>query len=78
MIRQTVAHVDLDAVRSNFRTISEFLATSRTARAPGIIAVVKANAATEMVKYFLQEHYDLGVDLTRPDLMQGGNLWGGN
>jgi penicillin-binding protein 2 len=41
-------------------------------------AVVKANAATEMVKYFLQEHYDLGVDLTRPDLMQGGNLWGGN
>jgi penicillin-binding protein 2 len=41
-------------------------------------AVVKANAATEMVKYFLQEHYHLGVDLTRPDLMQGGNLWGGN
>jgi len=41
-------------------------------------AVVKANAATEMVKYFLQEHYDLGVDLTRPDLMQSGNLWGGN
>jgi penicillin-binding protein 2 len=41
-------------------------------------AAVKANAATEMVKYFLQEHYDLGVDLTRPDLMQGGNLWGGN
>lgn len=41
-------------------------------------AVVKANAATEMVKYFLQEHYNLGVDLTRPDLMQGGNLWGGN
>lgn len=41
-------------------------------------AVVKANAATEMVKYFLQEHYDLDVDLTRPDLMQGGNLWGGN
>jgi len=39
---------------------------------------VKANAATEMVKYFLQDHYDLGVDLTRPDLMQAGNLWGGN
>lgn len=41
-------------------------------------AVVKANAATEMVKYFLQQHYHLGVDLTRPDLMSGGNLWGGN
>lgn len=41
-------------------------------------AVVKANAAVEMTKYFLQEHYNLGVDLTRPDLMAGGNLWGGN
>ena len=44
MIRQTVAHVDLDAIRSNFRTISEFLGTSTPSRAPGIIAVVKANA----------------------------------
>ena len=23
-------------------------------------------------------YYNLGVDLTRPDLMAGGNLWGGN
>ncbi|HUP82815.1 MAG TPA: penicillin-binding protein 2, partial [Candidatus Limnocylindria bacterium] len=35
-------------------------------------AVVKANAATEMVKFFLQQHYHLGVDLTRPDLMRDG------
>jgi penicillin-binding protein 2 len=41
-------------------------------------AVVKANAATEMVKYFLQQHYHLGVDLTRPDLMRDGYLWDGN
>jgi penicillin-binding protein 2 len=30
----------------------------------------KGNAATEIVKYFLQEHYHLGVDLTRPDLLE--------
>ena len=30
----------------------------------------KGNAATEIVKYFLQQHYNLGVDLTRPDLLQ--------
>ena len=41
-------------------------------------ANTKANAATEMVKFFLQEHYDLGVDLTRPDLLLRGNFYGGN
>ncbi|MGH8637426.1 MAG: alanine racemase [Burkholderiales bacterium] len=51
MIRQTVAHVDLEAIRSNYRAIAAFVGASRT-RAPGsapsaspaIIAVVKANA----------------------------------
>ncbi len=38
----------------------------------------KGNAATEIVKYFIQQHYDLGVDLTRPDLLQKGNFYGGN
>ncbi len=38
----------------------------------------KGNAATEMVKYFLQQHYDLGVDLTRPDLLAKGNFYGGH
>jgi alanine racemase len=42
MIRPTVARVDLDAIRSNFQTISRFLATSPNP--PGVIAVVKANA----------------------------------
>jgi penicillin-binding protein 2 len=37
----------------------------------------KGNAAVEIVKYFLQQHYDLGVDLTRPDLLEKGNLYGG-
>jgi penicillin-binding protein 2 len=38
----------------------------------------KGNAATEIVKYFLQDHYDLGVDITRPDLLQRGNFYGGH
>ena len=43
--RSTFAHVDLGALQSNFRVISEFLAAQRRQeRAPGVIAVVKANA----------------------------------
>ena len=37
----------------------------------------KGNASTEMVKYFLQMHYDLDVDLRRPDLLERGNFYGG-
>ena len=54
MIRNTVAHVDLDALRANFRAIQEFLQDApggggpqgapRRRPAPAIIAVVKANA----------------------------------
>jgi alanine racemase len=40
--RCTFAHVDLDALQSNFRAISDFLSAEH--RPPGIIAVVKANA----------------------------------
>ncbi len=42
--RCTFAHVDLAALQSNFRAISEFLAANAVGPAPGIIAVVKANA----------------------------------
>ena len=44
MIRQTVAHVDLDAIRSNFRAITAFLESDGRRQPPRIIAVVKANA----------------------------------
>ncbi len=44
MTRPTVARVDLDAVRSNLRAIASFLSSSPHTPAPGIIAVVKANA----------------------------------
>lgn len=52
MIRQTVAHIDLDAIRSNFRAVRTLLAArsshggpgTGSPPAPGVIAVVKANA----------------------------------
>jgi alanine racemase len=57
MIRSTVAHVDLAILRSNFRAVADFLAVNalrerptaagdrrQHPRAPGVIAVVKANA----------------------------------
>ena len=43
MIRPTVARVDLDAIRSNCRAIAAYLA-SADRPAPGVVAVVKANA----------------------------------
>src|SRR2546423_13703710 len=44
MIRPTVARVDLTALQSNYRRIVEHLTRGRAPRAPGVIAVVKANA----------------------------------
>jgi penicillin-binding protein 2 len=38
----------------------------------------RGNAAVEIVKYFLQQHYHLGVDLTRPDLLQAGFEYAGH
>jgi alanine racemase len=44
MIRCTFAHVDLDALKANFRAIAAHLQRSRGSTPPGVIAVVKANA----------------------------------
>ena len=46
MVRCTVAHVDLEALQANYHSIEAYLArqTPPGRRAPGIIAVVKANA----------------------------------
>lgn len=45
MIRQTVAHIDLDALQSNFRALADFVAAGRDpAHTPQVIGVVKANA----------------------------------
>ena len=44
MIRQTVARIDLAALTSNYRHIVDYLAKDAAGHAPGVIAVVKANA----------------------------------
>jgi alanine racemase len=46
VVRSTTADIDLEAIGHNFRALTEFLAQEdrQGARAPGIIAVVKANA----------------------------------
>jgi alanine racemase len=44
MVRSTVAHVDLDAIASNYRAIASFLAAESPQAPPSVIAVVKANA----------------------------------
>jgi alanine racemase len=44
MIRPTVARIDLNALTSNYRHITEHLAAERPSPAPRVIAVVKANA----------------------------------
>lgn len=46
MVRSTVAHVDLASLKANYRALEALLAarTPPSEKAPGIIAVVKANA----------------------------------
>ena len=44
MVRPTVARVDLNAVQGNFRAIADHLEREAGPAAPGIVAVVKANA----------------------------------
>src|ERR1044071_649488 len=44
MIRPTTARIDLDRLKSNYHNIVEFLRADRRAHAPGVIAVIKANA----------------------------------
>ena len=44
MIRSTVAHVDLNALKHNFAAITRYLSTEAARTPPAIIGVVKANA----------------------------------
>ena len=44
MIRQTVARIDLHALKSNYQRIVSSLSGDAAVCAPGVIAVVKANA----------------------------------
>ena len=44
MIRSTVAHVNLEALKGNLRAIQSYLSSEPGRTPPGIIAVIKANA----------------------------------
>src|SRR5437868_8793914 len=63
MIRPTVARVDLTALQSNYRRIVEHLTRGRAPRAPGVIAVVKANAYGHGAPQVARALEDAGADL---------------
>ena len=75
MIRPTVARVDLHALKSNYRHISEHLAREQPARPPKPIAVVKANAYGHGAGQVARALEDAGADLLAcADIEEGAVL----
>ena len=75
MIRPTVARVDLGAIKSNFRAIVEHLAQERPDDAPGVIAVVKANAYGHGAAPVARALESVGADLLAcADIEEGAAL----
>src|SRR3954471_16969601 len=76
MIRPTVARIDLAALKSNYRAIVGHLAREgAAARAPGVIAVVKANAYGHGAAQVARALEDGGADLLAcADIEEGAAL----
>src|SRR3954452_238745 len=75
MIRPTVARIDLGALKSNYRAIVGHLAREGAARAPGVIAVVKANAYGHGAAQVARALEDAGADLLAcADIEEGAAL----
>src|SRR5437667_8129488 len=75
MIRPTVARVDLAALKSNYRHIVEHLAREGGDNAPGVIAVVKANAYGHGAAQTALALEDAGADLLAcADIEEGAAL----
>ena len=75
MIRPTVARVDLGALRGNFRRIVEYLAADAAVPAPGVVAVVKANAYGHGAAQVALALEDAGADLLAcADIEEGAVL----
>ena len=76
MIRPTVARVDLNALKSNYRRLVEFLGTGPAEPvAPAIIAVVKANAYGHGAGQVARALEDAGADLLAcADIEEGAAL----
>jgi alanine racemase len=74
-VRPTVARVDLGVLKSNYRAILEHLARERSAAAPGVIAVVKANAYGHGAAQVGRALEDAGADLLAcADIEEGATL----
>src|SRR3954451_7534906 len=63
MIRPTVALVDLQALKSNYRHIVEYLAAEQSDSPPRVIAVVKANTYGHGAPQVARALEDAGADL---------------
>jgi len=75
MIRPTVARVDLDALKSNYRLIVEHLAREQPAHPPRPIAVVKANAYGHGASQIGRALEEAGADvLACADIEEGAVL----
>src|SRR3954453_13067695 len=75
MIRPTVALVDLQALKSNYRHIVEYLAAEQSDSPPRVIAVVKANAYGHGAGQVGRALEDAGADLLAcADIEEGSAL----
>jgi alanine racemase len=78
VVRSTTADIDLEAIGHNFRAIADFLAhepLENGARAPGIIAVVKANAYGHGAAHVARALESVGADLLAcADIEEGAAL----
>src|SRR5215831_3315127 len=75
MIRPTTARIDLNALKSNYRHITEFVRADAGDRAPGVIAVIKANAYGHGAGQVGLALEDAGADLLAcADIEEGAAL----
>src|SRR6266849_1805886 len=75
MIRQTVARIDLAALQSNYQHIVRSLSSGGPDRAPGVIAVVKANAYGHGAGQVARALEEAGADLLAcADIEEGAAL----
>jgi alanine racemase len=75
MVRPTVARIDLGALKSNYQLIVDDLARQSPGRAPGVIAVIKANAYGHGAGQVARALEDAGADLLAcADIEEGAAL----
>jgi alanine racemase len=75
LIRPTTAHVDLGAIKRNYRSVVAHLAHEHPTRPPRVIAVVKANAYGHGAVQVARALEDAGADLLAcADIEEGAAL----